>query len=551
MIRLRPFLLGFFALACARTATVGSPTSPAMALSPTNPFFSASALPYQAPPFDRIHDADYQPAIEAGMRDQIAEIDSIANATSEPTFENTIVPMERSGALLTRASKVFFALASANTNDTIQKIQSDLAPKLAAHSDAIFLNDKLYRRVHAVYEKRDASNLSAEQRRLVEHYERDFVRAGVRLAETDKARVRALNQEEGKLTTDFQTKLLAATKAGAVVVSDSTQLAGLSAADLAAAAAAAKERGLTGKWVLPLQNTTQQPAQASLTNRALREQLFVASTQRAEHSDSNDTRAIVRRLTEIRAERSKLLGYPNFAAYELDDQMAKTPDAAITLLTDVVPAATAKARGEAAEMQRMIDREEGARGFKLAPWDWQFYAERVRQANYNLDESQLKPYFELDRVLHDGVFFAARQLYGLTFKERKDIPVYNPDVRVFEVFDANGAPLALWYADYFKRDNKSGGAWEDSFVDQSGLLGTKAVVFNVANFTKPAPGQPALLSFDDVTTMFHEFGHALHGMFSNVQYPTLSGTNVPRDFVEFPSQFNEHWALDSVVFANY
>src|SRR5947209_8133884 len=480
MIRLRPFLLGLLALGCARTANVASPASPAMALSPTNPFFSASALPYQAPPFDRIRDADYQPAIEAGMRDQIAEVDSIANATSDPTFENTIVPMERSGALLTRASKVFFALTSANTDDTIQKTQAALAPKLAAHYDAIFLNDKLYRRVHAIYDKRDALNLAPEQHRLVEHYERDFVRAGIRLSETDKARVRALNQEEGKLTTDFQTKLLAATKAGAVVVSDSTQLAGLSSADLAAAAAAAKDRGLTGKWVLPLQNTTQQPAQASLTDRTLREQLFAASTQRAEHSDSNDTR-----------------------------------------------------------------------GFRVAPWDWQFYAERVRQANYNLDESQLKPYFELDRVLHDGVFFAARQLYGLTFKERKDIPVYHPDVRVFEVFDANGTPLALFYTDYFQRPSKSGGAWMDVFVDQNGLTGTKPVVYNVANFQKPSAGQPALLSFGDVTTMFHEFGHALHGMLSRVKHPTLAGTNVPRDFVEFPSQFNEHWASDPAVFANY
>ena len=551
MIRLRLPLLTLLVVSCSHAANVGGPPTPTMALSPSNPFAATSALPYQAPPFDHIHDADYQPAIEAGMQEQIAQMDSIAAMTSDPTFENTIVLMERSGALLTRASKVFFALSSANTDDTIQKVQADLAPKLAAHSDAIFLNDRLYRRVHAIYDRRDALSLTPEQRQLVEHYERDFVRAGVGLSEPDKARIRALNQEEGKLTTDFQTKLLAATKAGAVVVSDSTQLAGLSAADLAAAAGAAKDRGLPGKWALPLQNTTQQPAQASLANRALREVLFIASTQRAEHGDSNDTRAIVKRLTEIRAERARLLGFPNYAAYALDDQMAKTPDAAITLLTDVVPAATGRARAEAADMQRLIDREEGARGFRLAPWDWQFYAERVRKAQYDLDESQLKPYFELDRVLHDGVFFAAHQLYGLTFKERKDIPVYHPDVRVFEVFDASGAPLALWYADYFKRDNKSGGAWEDSFVDQSGLLGTKAVVFNVANFTKPADGQPALLTFDDVTTMFHEFGHALHGMFSNVQYPTLSGTNVPRDFVEFPSQFNEHWALDSMVFENY
>jgi peptidyl-dipeptidase Dcp len=323
----------------------------------------------------------------------------------------------------------------------------------------------------------------------------------------------------------------------------------LSEGEIAATAAAAKSRGLTGKWVVPLQNTTQHPAQASLKNRAVRQQLFIASTTRAEHNDSNDTRGIAKRLAQLRADRAKLLGFPTYSAYALDNQMAKTPEAATKLLTDLVPAATAKARSEAAQMQTLIDSQNG--GFKLAPWDWQYYSEQVRKAQYDLNESQLKPYFELDRVLRDGVFYAANQLYGLTFKERKDIPVYHPDVRVFEVFDADGKSMALFYADYFKRDNKGGGAWMDSFVDQSGLIGTRPVIFNVANFTKPAPGQPALLTFSDVTTMFHEFGHALHGMFSNVQYPTQSGTNVPRDFVEFPSQFNEHWALDPKVFANY
>ncbi len=301
--------------------------------------------------------------------------------------------------------------------------------------------------------------------------------------------------------------------------------------------------------MLPLQNTTQQPAQASLKNRALRERLFTASTTRAERGDSNDTRAIVKRLAQLRAERARLLGFPNLAAYVLDDQMAKTPDAAIKLLTDLVPAATAQARREAEQLQAMINTQRG--GFRLAPWDWQYYAEQVRKAEYALDETQLKPYFELDRVLEDGVFFAANRLYGLTFKRRTDLPVYHPDVRVFEVFDADGGSVALWYCDYFKRDNKSGGAWEDTFVDGTGLLRTRPVVFNVANFTKPAPGQPALLRFEDVKTMFHEFGHALHALLTRVEYPRLAGTNVPTDFVEFPSQFNEHWALEPTVLAHY
>ena len=533
----------------ATTLRVGTGAAVLQPLSTNNPFSTASTLPFQAPPFDRIRAADYQPAMEEGMRQQIAEIEAIANQSSEPTFDNTIVPMERSGALLTRSSKVFFALTSANTDSTLQRIQEQEAPKLAAHTDAIYLNDKLFQRVKTIYDKRVSLGFTPEQKFLVEQYRRNFIRAGAQLSEADKTRLRALNQEEAKLSTDFQNKLLAATKAGALVLDDAAQLDGLSEGEIAAAAEAAKQRGLTGKWVIPLQNTTQHPAQASLKNRAVRERLFLASTQRTEHGDSSDTRAIVQRLAQLRADRAKLLGYPTYSAYALDNQMSKTPEAAVKLLTDLVPPSIAKAKSEAAQMQALIDQQKG--GFKLAPWDWQYYSERVRKAQYDLDESQLKPYFELDRVLKDGVFFAANKLYGLTFKERKDIPVYHPDVRVFDVIDADGKQLAIFYADYFKRDEKSGGAWEDTFVDQSGLIGTKAAVFNVANFTKPAPGQPALLTFSDVTTMFHEFGHALHAMFSNVQYPTLAGTNVPRDFVEFPSQFNEHWALDPIVFANY
>jgi peptidyl-dipeptidase Dcp len=514
-----------------------------------NPFFHESTLPFHAPDFDAIRVSDYRPAIVEGMKNQLAEVDSIANDEAAPTFENTIAPMERSGQLLNRVSAVFFGVAQANTSDTIQKIQTEMAPRLAAHSDSIYLNAKLFQRIRKIYEARDDAGLDSGQRHLVERYHRDFVRAGALLSDVDKHRLSELNQEESKLSTDFHNKLLAATREGAVVVKDSSLLAGLEAGDVAAAADAAKRRGLDDTWVLTLQNTTQQPAQAALENRELRKRLFEASTERAERGDSNDTREIIRQLAHIRAEQAQLLGFPTYAAYSLDDKMAKTPAAAIELMTDIAPAATAKARSEAAKMQAVIDSEVG--GFELQPWDWQYYAEKVRRAEYDLDESQIRPYFELGRVLEDGVFFAANKMYGITFRERKDIPVYQPDVRVFEVFDADGSPLALFYCDYYKRDNKSGGAWMSEFVGQSKLLGRKPVVYNVANFTKPAPGQPALLTFDDVTTMFHEFGHALHGIFSNVRYPTQSGTDVPRDFVEFPSQFNEHWALDPEVFAHY
>jgi peptidyl-dipeptidase Dcp len=525
-------------------------TTPAGAskLSADNPFANASTLPFHAPRFDVIKMADYAPAFEEGMRAHLAEMEAIAADPAAPTFENTIEKAERSGMLLTRVAKVFFNLAQSNTNPDIQKLQAELAPKLAAHQDEIALNPKLFARVKALYDQRDSFK-EPEKKRLVERYYQNFVRAGALLNDADKVTLRKLNEEESKLTTEFQTKLLAASNAGALVVDDKNQLAGFSDADIAAAAEAAKSRKLDGKFVVVLQNTTQQPAQVTLKDRATREKLFDASIHRADKGDANDTRTIIQRLAKLRAERAELLGFKNYAAFSLDDQMAKTPDNAIKLMTDMVPAATAKAKGEQADMQALVDKEKG--GFQIAPWDWQYYAEQVRKAQFDLDEAQIKPYFELDRVLHDGVFFAANKLYGLTFKERKDIPVYQPDVRVFEVFDADGKSLALWYADYFKRDSKSGGAWMDSFIDQSGLLGAKPVVFNVCNFTKPAPGQPALLSFSDVTTMFHEFGHALHGMLSSVKYPTLAGTNVPRDFVEFPSQFNEHWALDPTVFANY
>jgi len=524
-----------------------SPSAEASAPAASNPFFTESALPFHAPPFDKIKDSDYAPAIDEGMKVQLAEIEKIANDPAAPTFGNTFEAMERSGALLTRVTKVFFNLTQSNTNDTLQKIKSDEAPKLAAHSDAIFLNAKLFARVKAVYDQRNSLKLDPESKFLVERYYKTFVRAGALLSEADKETLRGLNQEEAKLTTKFQDDVLAETNSGALVIDNKADLDGLSEADIAAAAERAKELKLEGKWVIALQNTTQQPALTYLKNRSVRERLFNASVNRANHGGDNDTKSIVARLAQLRAQRAKLLGYPDHATFILDDQMAKTPQAAEQLLTGIVPAATAKARDEAARMQKIIDTDKG--GFTLGPQDWEYYAEKVRKAEYDLDDSQIRPYFELEHVLHDGVFFAANKLYGVTFKERKDLPVYNPDVRVFEVFDADGKSLALFYADYFQRANKDGGAWQDSFVDQSSLLGSQPVVINVCNFTKPSAGQPALLSFDDVTTMFHEFGHALHAMFSRIRYPMLGG--VSRDFVEFPSQFNEHWALDPTVFANY
>jgi len=520
-----------------------------MAADSGNPLLAPSTLPYQAPPFDRIDDGDYQPAIEQGMRQELEEIRRIAANPAVPTFANTIEAMEKSGRLLARARRAFGAVVQANTNDRLQAVQTAMAPKLAAHRDAIYLNDKLFKRVDTLFEQRGELALDDEQQRLLEQLHKEFIRAGARLSAEDKERLSALNKEESTLETEFQNRVLAATREGAIVVDDVSRLDGLSDADIAGAADAAGARDIAGKWLLPLQNTTQQPYLDALTDRELRAELLAASEHRADQGGANDTRELIRRMVRIRAERAQLLGYDSYADYALADRMAKTPQAAIELMTDIVPAATGRAKREAAKMQAIVDEEGG--GFELAAYDWEYYAEEVRKAEYDLDESQLKPYFELDHVLQDGVFYAANQLYGLTFEEREDIPVYHPDVRVFEVFDADGSPLALFYADYFKRDNKSGGAWMNELVPQSRLMGTKPVIYNVANFPKPAPGQPALLTFDSVETMFHEFGHALHGMFSDVTYPSLSGTNVPRDFVEFPSQFNEHWALDPQVLAHY
>lgn len=514
-----------------------------------NPFFATSQLPFQAPRFDVISESDYAPAIAAGIQQKLAEVEKIANNPAEPTFDNTFVALEKSGAQLTRTMSVFSAMTSANTSDALQKLDEETSPKLAALDDAIMLNSKLFARIKAIYDRRDSLNLDSESLRLVEVTYKNYVLAGANLSDADKTQLKALNQEAATLSTQFTNKLLAASKNGALAIGDKTLLAGLSEGELAAAAQAAGERKLDKQWLLVLQNTTQQPDLQNLQDRDTRQKLFDASINRAEKNDANDTRQTLARLAKVRAEQAKLLGFPNYAAWKLQNQMAKTPDAALAFMRNIVPAATARAEREAKDIQAVIDRQNG--GFKLAAWDWQFYAEQVRKEKYDLDESQIKPYFEMNNVLHNGVFYAANLLYGISFKERNDIPVYHPDVRVYEVFDKDGQSLALFYTDFFKRDNKGGGAWMSNFVEQSKLNGTKPVIYNVSNFTKPAAGQPALLSYDDVITMFHEFGHALHGMFADQQYPSLSGTNTARDFVEFPSQFNEHWASDPQVFAHF
>ena len=520
---------------------------------PDNPFYAASSLPFQAPPFDKIKDTDYQPAIDAGMAEQRKEVRAIADNPEPPTFGNTLVALEKSGQLFTRVMLVFNGVTGANLNPTLQKVQDFEAPRLAAHQDAIFLDSKLFHRVEAIYKQRESLKLDPEQLRLVEYYYKEFVHSGANLSEADKVKLKKLNEEESTLTNAFTTKLLAATKDAAFVTTDKNALAGLSAAQLEGAQLAAKDRKVPG-YVIPLQNTTQQPDLAVLTDRLTRKTIFQNSWSRAERGGANDTREIIARLAQLRAQKGKLLGFSTYAAWKLEDQMAKTPEAALKFMDALVPGSTAHAAVEAKDIQAVIDAkmaEQKKPGFQLEPWDWDLYAEQVRKAKYDLDEAQVKPYFELNNVLQNGVFYAANQLYGITFKERDDIPVYHPDVKVFEVFDTNGKPLALWYCDYFKRDNKNGGAWMDVFVNQSKLLGLLPVVFNVANFSKPAPGQPALISFRDVTTMFHEFGHALHGMFADTVYPSLSGTQVARDFVEFPSQFNEHWATYPTIFDHY
>ena len=514
-----------------------------------NPFFAPSTLYMHAPAFDKISNESYTPAFEEGMRQQIAEVEAIANQVEPASFDNTIVAMERTGQMLSRVSTVFFNLTGANTNDALEAIQRDMSPKLSAHGDAIVLNGKLYARVKSLYDQRATLGLDAESLRLLERYNTDFVRAGAQLSDADKVKLKAINSELATLSTTFSQNLLKETNASAVVVDTLAELDGMSEAGITAATEEAKKRKLDGKFVVALVNTSGQPPEAVLTNRAVRKRLYEASVSRGNHGGEFDNRATIIKIAQLRADRATLLGYPNHATYVLEDETAKTTTAVNKLLSDLAPAAVANAKVEAADMQKIIDAEKG--GFKLAAWDWAYYTEKVRAKRYNFDENQLKPYLEMDNVLQNGVFYAANQLYGISFKERKDLPVYDPTVRVFEVFDKDGKTLSLIYIDWYARSNKRGGAWMNEYVSQSGLMGTQPVVANHLNIPKPAPGQPTLLTWDEVTTAFHEFGHALHGMFSNVKYPRFAGTNVPRDFVEYPSQVNEMWADWPQILANY
>jgi peptidyl-dipeptidase Dcp len=549
---IRYILLATAALAVVSApaeAAARKPTATASATLPaSNPFAKPSTLPFETPDFARIKDSDYLPALLAGMAQQKREVTAIANQTATPSFDNTVVAMERSGLLLERANLAFNAVNGANTNDTLQATDTKTAPLFAAHNDFIFLNAKLFQRFKYLDDHKAELNLNPEQAKLLDVYYKQFVHAGAELPTAKQAQLKVINKRLSTLQSAFGQKLLAAAKAGALHVEDASALAGLSQEQLASAQDAAKGRKVSG-YVIPLQNTTQQPLLDSLTSHDTRQKLFEASLNRAEHGDANDTRGIVSELAQLRAKKAALFGAANFADYNLYDQMAKDRATAVGFLDRLAPPVAAKERQEWADIVGLA-KSQGA-NFQPTPADWNFYAEQIRKQRYALSADDVKPYFEFNKVLTDGVFYAANQLYGLTFTERKDIPTWSPDMRVFEVHDQDGKELALFMIDPWKRDNKSGGAWMSNLVNQAYLRGTKPVIYNVQNFTKPAPGQPALITWDDVTTMFHEFGHALHGMFASQTYPTLSGTNVARDFVEFPSQFNENWALDPKVLPHY
>ncbi|WP_229260915.1 M3 family metallopeptidase [Duganella levis] len=514
-----------------------------------NPLATASTLPFHYPQFDKIKDEHFIPAFNEGMRQQLKEVDAIANNKAAPSFDNTIVAMEKSGALLTRVQTIFGNLQGANTNDKLDAIDSEMSPKLAAHADAIYLNAKLYARVKSLYDKRTALKLDAESEHLLERYHTDFVRAGANLSAADKEKLKAINGTIAKLQTTFTQNVLKETNASGLLVDTREELAGMSQAAIDAAAAAAKAKGQDGKFLVAVVNTSGQPPLAELTNRAVREKLMALSLARGSHGGEFDNREVVLKIAKARAEKATLLGYENFAAYSLEDQTAHDTASVNKLLSELAKPAVNNAKKEAADLQAVVDADKG--GFKIDASDWAFYTDKVRAQRFAFDENQLKPYFELNNVLTNGVFYAANKLYGLSFKERKDLPVYNPDVRVFDVFDADGKQLAIFIADMYARSNKQGGAWMNEYISQSSLLGTHSVVANHLNIPKPPAGEPTLLTYDEVKTAFHEFGHALHGMFSNVKYPRFSGTSVPRDFVEYPSQVNEMWAVWPEVLSNY
>ena len=546
-------IFGFITLVALGTtmssSAIAADPSPAAAGAKDNPFLSESKLPYYSPPFDKIKDEHFQPAIEQGMAEQLQEIEKIANQKAKPTFDNTIVAMEKSGRLLYRARQTFSNLNACSTNPTMQKIDKELSPKLAAHLDAIRLNGPLFARIQALQDQRDKLKLDAESKYLLERYYKDFVRAGAKLNDAEKEKLKAMNQEIATLQTTFEQNVLKEKNASSIVVDTREELDGLPESAIAAAEKAGKEDGKEGKFVIRLMNTTSQPSLASLKNRALRQRIMETSLSRNSRGGEFDTREIVSKIARLRAERAQLLGYENHAAYQLEDQTAKDVPTVNKMLSSITPAAVSNARKEIADMQAVIDQQGG--GFQLEPWDWDFYSEQVRKAKYAYDENDLRPYFEMNRVLIDGVFYAATKQYGITFKERKDLPVYLPDIRVFEVFNEDKSPLALFIVDWYARPSKRGGAWANAYVGQSHLLNRKPVIANHLNVPKPPEGQPTLLTWDEVRTAFHEFGHALHGMFSNVKYPRFGGASVPRDFVEYPSQVNEMWMDWPEILQNY
>ena len=532
------------------TRTVNDKPKTGSVLAADNPFVAASKLDLHAPEFDAIRVEHFLPAFMAGIAEQLDQMKTIAGRSESPTFENTIVAYEESGALLTRVQQVFSNLTSANTNKYLQSIQKELAPLLAAHSDNILLNRQLFERVEKLYESRESLQLTGEQQEVLRRQYEDFVRAGARLTEEKQNRIRSLNEQLSKLQTEFRNNLLEATKERSVIVSDVSELDGLSDAQVAAAAEKAKERGNDGKYILEITNTTRVPILKSLNHRNLRRRVWEASANRALGQNGGvDNRGLVLEIAQLRAERAKLLGFENHAAYKLQNQMAKTPEAARKMLTDLVPGVVARVKQEANDLRAMM-KKLGVRK-QLAPWDWEYFAEKVRKDRYDVDEAEVKPYFEMNNVLEQGVFFTMKKLFGIEFRERTDLPVYHREVRVFDVMDADGSLIGLFYIDFFSRDSKRGGAWMSAFVRQSGLLNQKPVIVNVLNNPKPAEGEPALISFDNATTMFHEMGHAVHGLFSDVTYPSVAGTATPRDFVEFPSTFEEDWAIQPDILRNY
>ncbi|MFM8843629.1 MAG: M3 family metallopeptidase [Actinomycetota bacterium] len=519
-------------------------------LPPDNPFSSPSPLVFQTPQFDRIRDEHFRPAFLEGMRLQLAEMDAITAQKDAPTFENTITAIEKSGALLTRVRNVFSNLTSSHKNEALQAIETELAPLQAAHSDNILLNRLLFARVSSLWDRRATLGLKTEQQEVLKQHYENFVRAGARLTDEQQVRIRALNEKISLLETKFEENLLALLKERSVVVDSATELDGMSELDISAAAEIAKNRGLSGKYVLEISNTTRVPILTSLNNRALRQRVWEASAYRGLGRDGGlDNRPLVIELAKLRAERAQLLGFDSHAAFKLQNQMAQTTAAARKMLTDLAPGVMDRVRQEAADLEQMI--RAGGDKHELAPWDWEYYAEKLRKARFDVDESQVKPYFELNSVLENGVFHTMNLLHGVQFRERTDLPIFHPDVRVFDVLEKDGSQIGIFFFDPFRRETKRGGAWMSSFVDQSGLLKERPVVVNTLNIPRPGAGEPALVSFDNVVTLFHEMGHGLHGLFSDVTYPSVAGTNTPRDFVEFPSTFQEDWAIQPAILANY